>query len=182
MTTLSENLTELIAQKDRIASEVNSQGEKITAIKSDIYDILETDEIPQSKLASVVDKTVTEIMAQDLDGATKIGQYAFYSCSSLTNVTIPNTVTKIEMSAFEECRQLNTIIVPASVTSISVRAFLTYGNPTIRFLGTTPPTLASGGINANYLKKIIVPKGYGEVYKSATNFSNLASKIVEASE
>ena len=38
-----------------------------------------------------------------------IGEYAFYYCKNLKNVTIPNKVTKIEKAAFQLCENLNTI-------------------------------------------------------------------------
>lgn len=40
---------------------------------------------------------------------TTIGKEAFYDCSSLTSVTIPNSVTTIERSAFYDCTKLATI-------------------------------------------------------------------------
>ena len=40
---------------------------------------------------------------------TKIGNYAFYSCDRLKNVTIPNKVTEIGARAFGLCNNLNTI-------------------------------------------------------------------------
>ena len=39
----------------------------------------------------------------------KIGDYAFYDCTKLTNVTIPNKVTTIGERAFSLCKNLNTI-------------------------------------------------------------------------
>ena len=40
---------------------------------------------------------------------TKIGEYAFYHCSKLKNVTIPNKVKRIGKRAFGLCENLNTI-------------------------------------------------------------------------
>ena len=54
---------------------------------------------------------------------TLIGEYAFYYCSSLASITIPNSVTSIGRSAFEECSSLTSITIGNSVTSIGNRAF-----------------------------------------------------------
>ena len=48
-----------------------------------------------NKLAAFVDGSLTEITAEDLAGATKIREYAFYFFRSLTSITIPNSVTNI---------------------------------------------------------------------------------------
>ncbi|MDY5676547.1 MAG: leucine-rich repeat protein [Eubacteriales bacterium] len=52
-----------------------------------------------------------------------IGNYAFYKCTSLTSVTIPESVTSIGNYAFEDCTSLTSITIPASVTSIEYSAF-----------------------------------------------------------
>ena len=51
-----------------------------------------------------------------------IAYKAFYRCSGLTNVTIPNSVTSIGYEAFRECG-LTSITIPSSVTSIGGKAF-----------------------------------------------------------
>ena len=54
---------------------------------------------------------------------TSIGNHAFYNCSSLTSVTIPNSVTSINWNAFSGCSSLTSITIPHNVTSIGDNAF-----------------------------------------------------------
>ena len=54
---------------------------------------------------------------------TSIGGWAFYECSRLTSVTIPNSVTSIGGSAFSSCSGLTSVTIPNSVTSIGNWAF-----------------------------------------------------------
>ena len=60
----------------------------------------------------------------EIDGrkVTGIGDYAFF-CSSLTTVTIPDSVTSIGSSAFCGCRSLTAVTIPDSVKSIGDDAF-----------------------------------------------------------
>ena len=55
---------------------------------------------------------------------TSIGDYAFWDCSDLTSVTIPNSVTSIGNWAFSYCSGLTSVTIPNSVTSIGRGAFL----------------------------------------------------------
>ena len=55
---------------------------------------------------------------------TTIGDWAFYTCRSLTSVTIPNTVTNIGYCAFGECFNLTSVTIPNSATTIGDFAFL----------------------------------------------------------
>ena len=57
------------------------------------------------------------------NSVTSIGDAAFYDCSSLTSVTIPNSVTSIGDWAFQNCSSLTSVTIPNSVTSIGKCAF-----------------------------------------------------------
>ena len=53
------------------------------------------------------------------NSVTSIGVYAFYGCSGLTSITIPSSVTSIGYDAFENCTAMTKIYIPSSVTTIS---------------------------------------------------------------
>ncbi|MBQ5872911.1 MAG: leucine-rich repeat domain-containing protein [Bacteroidales bacterium] len=76
---------------------------------------------------------------------TSIGEQAFYLCSSLTSIDIPNSVTSIGESAFSCCWSLTSITLPNSVTSIGDGAF-SYCNGLTSI--TIPNSVTSIGDNA----------------------------------
>ena len=61
---------------------------------------------------------------------TCIGDSAFYNCSDLTSVTIPNSITNIGPYAFESCSSLMSVTIPNSVTDIGPYAFESCSNLT----------------------------------------------------
>lgn len=115
---------------------------------------------------------------------TKISSSTFYGCLKLTEIVLPETLELIDTNAFNQCTSLSNIIIPSNVTKINLYAFngctilsAVYMKP------ITPPTLGTGvftGTSADL--QIIVPKGTLAAYKSATNWSKYADKMVEAAE
>ena len=73
----------------------------------------------------------------------KLGDYAFYRCSRLTNLILPSSVTEIGWGAFDGCSGLTSLTLPSGVTSIGVYAF--YGCSGLTSL-TLPSSVTS--INA----------------------------------
>ena len=57
------------------------------------------------------------------DSVTSIGGHAFSYCSGLASVTIPDGVTSIGSSTFSSCTDLTSVMIPNSVTSIADSAF-----------------------------------------------------------
>ena len=57
-----------------------------------------------------------------------IGDNAFYNCSNLKSITIPNGVKTIRYETFKNCSNLESIEIPNSVTTIEHRAFYNCSN------------------------------------------------------
>lgn len=58
------------------------------------------------------------------DGVTSIGRCAFYDCSNLIEISIPNSIISVGDSAFTGCTSLTRIILPCGLISIGSSAFL----------------------------------------------------------
>jgi hypothetical protein len=71
---------------------------------------------------------------------TKIPLEMFSGCSSLTSVSIPNTVTEIDGYAFDGCESLETLILPTSLKKI-----------------------AGGIISKTNIKELVIPYGAEEI-------------------
>ena len=69
------------------------------------------------------------------DSVTSIGRFAFGYCSGLTSVTIPDSVTSIGQDAFWDCSNLMSVKIPDSVTSIENMTFRNCSNLTSVIIG-----------------------------------------------
>ncbi|WP_299125914.1 leucine-rich repeat domain-containing protein [uncultured Winogradskyella sp.] len=92
---------------------------------------------------TVVDIPATVSYSVTNYNVTSIGLGAFQS-NQLTSVTIPNSITNIKDGAFNN-NPFTSIIIPESVTNIGSLAFAVNYLNTIVVLGTTPPTITTGG-------------------------------------
>ena len=148
-----------------------------------------------------VDGSLTEVTAEMLQGITSIVDNAFYYCTSLASITIPNSVTSIGDSAFKYCTSLASVTIPNSVTSIGWNSFGSCSSLTsveipnsvtkietngfyncqslasVTVKATTPPTLGAGVFSNNSNLVIYVPAESVDAYKAATNWSTYADKI-----
>ena len=90
------------------------------------------------------------------NGVTSIGDYAFTGCTSLTGVTIPDSVVRIGEGAFWATR-LTSVTIPGSVTSIGSAAFGMCGVLTdIYYGGYGVDWLAAGGAYARVAENAAV--------------------------
>ena len=107
-------------------------------------------------------------------------------CESLTSIHLPK-IKNLGSSAFSGCIALQTIRLGADIESIGGYTFNCGSSDkktTIVIEATTPPALDAGVFNTSTysttIAKIVVPKGCGNAYKTATNWTLVASIIEEA--
>ena len=79
-----------------------------------------------------------------------IYRIAFYGCTSLTSITIPDSVTSIGDLAFAYCASLTSITIPNSVTSIGDKAFYDCASLTNIYYTGTEEEWAKIGANISY--------------------------------
>ena len=93
-----------------------------------------------------------------------IGYKAFYGCTSLTSITIPNCVTTVGEQAFTDCDSLTSITIPNSVTTIGEGAF---ANSTNLKSVTIPNSVTTIGEQAfrscDSLTSITIPNNVTEI-------------------
>ena len=108
------------------------------------------------------------------NSVTSIGGCAFEGCSLLTSVTIPDSVTSIDEYAFDCCSSLTSVTIGSSVTSIDVGAF--WGCSSLTSV-TIPDSVTSIGGSAFYgctsLSSVTI--GNGVTYIGSGAFSNCTS-------
>ncbi|MGN0752445.1 MAG: leucine-rich repeat protein [Christensenellales bacterium] len=78
------------------------------------------------------------------DSVTSISYYAFSWCAGLTSITIPDSVTSIGYYAFEGCTGLRNITIPNSVTIIGVEAFAYCTGLTSVTIGNSVTSIGEG--------------------------------------
>ena len=112
----------------------------------------------------------------EIDGktVTAIGYGAFYRYSSLTNVTIPDSVITIGDSAFADCSSLESVTIPNSVTAIGIYAFDSCTSLASVTIGNTVTTIGNSAfINCSSLVSVTIPDSVTTIGNST--FSNCES-------
>ena len=107
----------------------------------------------------------TVIYKEEAYNVTSIGRTAFFGCTRLTSITIPESMKSIGGGAFYGCSSLTSITIPENVTSIGDHAFCSCSNLTSI---TIPENVTSIGANAFMLCKLdtIVVADENTVYDS----------------
>ena len=151
------NIANLYVKLKQILEDVNAALiDRDLGSASSLNEVLSKINGRVNRLPYVLNNTIIRVSENDFNGTTLIGKCAFSGCKNLKNVIIPDGITKIDLYAFENCTSLTDI----------------YMYP------TTPPTLYNSSVIPT-ATTIHVPIGSGNIYKSATNWSSFANKIIE---
>lgn len=107
-----------------------------------------------------------------------IGNKAFWECTSLTGVTIPEGVTSIGDRAFEHCASLTSVTIPEGVTSIGNDAFSLCGNLTSISLPKSLTSISSYGFSGTDLTSITIPENVRSIGCEAFFLCDKLKKVV----
>ena len=114
------------------------------------------------------------------DGSvTSICNYAFYNCSSLTSITIPEGVTNIGDYAFSDCGSLTSITIPEGVTNIGDYAFSDCGSLTSIVIPKSVTKIGNSAFyNCSSLTSVVMQKGVTSIGNRTFAYCNSLTSIV----
>ena len=148
-----------------------------TPISSFTYTTINNNEI---KITDFIGSETEVIIPDNIKGkpVTSIGDHAFgWSGSSITSITIPDSIITIGDSAFSECTSLTDITIPSNVTSIGGSAFYSCYNLTSINVDVSNTSYVSvDGVLFDYSKTTIitVPAGFEtEIYDIPTSVTTI---------
>lgn len=127
--------------------------------------------LPVLGVASQAFQNITNITSVTFEGNVQtLGIYTFFGCSSLTNVTLSNSLNIIGNNVFVGTSIVN-ITIPASVSSIHQDAFNTSSLQTIIFEGNNPCGIQQYSIYTNTIIYVPTLTRYRTAWKGIAGIS-----------
>lgn len=113
------------------------------------------------------------------NSVTSIGANAFFWCFSLTNFMIPNGVTNIGDGAFSSCLSLTSVTIPNGVTSIGADVFHGCTNLTNVTIPQSVTSIGNGAFSGcSSLTGVTIPNGVTSIeahaFDSCSSLTNVA--------
>ena len=118
-----------------------------------------------------------------MNNVTSIAENAFYGCSAMSTLVIPNKIVSIGNSAFSGCSGVTSITIPNNVTTVWNYAFSGTSITEI-----TIPKSITGGNTGNYehgpfsgcslLTKVIFEEGTTSIYNSILSDARSVTEVI----
>lgn len=137
---------------------------------------------PLNVLGNVGNKLVdndNETSESYSSGLVSIGEGAFFGCSALTEITLPDSVTEIDAKAFRDCTSLESVSFSENLTSIGDGAF--FGCSSLKS-AEIPESVTEIGSSAfegcTSLESVNIPDGISEIkentFKDCTSLTSVS--------
>ena len=111
------------------------------------------------------------------NGVTQIGRNAF-AYSSITSVTIPDSIQTIDAYAFYQCDRLTSAVVPEGITTLPERCFGACGALSSITLPSTLTTIGDSALRGCGLEGITIPSGVTSIGEYAFASSQLKAIVI----
>ncbi len=160
--------------KEVVLPEVNTSGEKVTAIADKAFagtaneiTAIESIDIPNTITSiGMMAFQYTELKSVNLpDSVTKLGTGAFAQNTNLTEVHLSANLTEIPLNAFIMC-QVASVEIPEGVTTIG-RAAFSGCNVTLLALPSTLETIDRQAFYNHQLESVVIPDSVETIGQSA---------------
>lgn len=149
------NKAQVLRESNGLTSYDCDTKHKDNAMYQEVCDYIDT--IKDEYIISMPKKVVIN------EGISNLSSYAFYNCTTLEEITIPNTVTSIDFDALAKT-SIKKLVIPNSVTTIEDCAF--WGNTALTEV-TLSENLKKLGVNAfqqcTALTEIEIPEGITKI-------------------
>lgn len=155
------------------AIHVSAENTAYSSLDGVLYNKAQTEIVvyPAGKAVGKVD--LSETIPESV---TRIGDYAFGSCSLCTNITIPDSVTSIGVEAFESCVALTSITIPNGVTSIEAETFVHCSSLSDVVIPNSVVRIGEWAFyDCSALTSITIPNSVTHIGKAAFNSASLTS-------
>ena len=174
---IEENILEHEHVFDEYGDCIGEEGEKCDATTYTKWLDFQYIDGEQYELTGIGAATSCDIIIPSYYGrlpVTSIAPRAFFGCTNLTSVVVPDTVTTIENSAFNRCTNLTSVTIGNSVTKIGNSAFHGCSSLTSVIIGSSVANIGYGAFsNCCNLTAVAIPNSVTTIESDA--FLNCSS-------
>ena len=120
--------------------------------------------------------TITAVTIEN--GASNIGEYAFYHCSKMADAAIPDSVTQIGFSAFEGCSGLMEVTLPAHLTALDGYAFASCTSLTDLALPGSVASIGDKAFSGSGLYRVTILNKDCAIFDGETTLGDPAKTLI----